>query len=177
VKRDREHLKLLVIFHYVLAVLFFCIGSFFIFHLVMGILMVSGKLPGPPGPGAPPAFMGWFLVGLGGIMLLMGYTLAICLVCGAICLRRRKAYTFCLVVAGLSCLWAPLGTALGVCTLLVLLRPSVKDLFAGRIIEEDEYDEDEEETIRMALPADDGEQEDEERPRSTRQDDRFSERR
>jgi hypothetical protein len=175
VKRDREHLKLLVIFHYVLAVLVFGIASIFIFHFVMGILIVSGKIPSPPGQPGPPAFMGWFLLGMGAFVLFMGYSLAICLVSAAVCLSRRKAHTFCCIVAGLSCMWAPLGTALGVCSLIVLLRPTVKDLFAGRIVEHDDYDEDEEEPIRPAR--EDLPEREDERARPTRDDDRFSERR
>lgn len=45
------------------------------------------------------------------------------------CLRLRKNYVFCQVVAGLSCVDIPYGTALGVTTLVVLGRPSVRDLF------------------------------------------------
>jgi hypothetical protein len=177
VKRDREHLKLLVIFHYVLAVLIFGLASIFIFHLVMGILIVRGKIPAPPG-GGPPAFVGWILIGLGAFMLLMGYSLTTFLISGAICLGRRKAHTFCLVVAGISCLWAPLGTGLGVCTILVLMRRSVKDLFAGRIVEEDvpESDEDEEEPIWTALPAEEPQPPGEEPPGPPAPDGRFSER-
>jgi hypothetical protein len=33
-------------------------------------------------------------------------------------------------VAGINCLWVPLGTALGVCTFIVLLRESVNKLYA-----------------------------------------------
>jgi hypothetical protein len=36
---------------------------------------------------------------------------------------------FCLVTAGLACLFQPVGLVLGVFTFLVLLRPSVKILF------------------------------------------------
>jgi len=48
-----------------------------------------------------------------------------------VALRRRRYYTFCLVAAGLTCFDIPLGTALGVATLIVLLRPSTERLFSG----------------------------------------------
>jgi hypothetical protein len=41
----------------------------------------------------------------------------------------RRGYMFCLVTAGLACLFQPVGMVLGVFTFLVHLRPSVKILF------------------------------------------------
>ena len=40
-------------------------------------------------------------------------------------MRNRQALTFSLVVAGINCLFIPLGTTLGVFAFVVLLRPSV----------------------------------------------------
>ena len=47
-----------------------------------------------------------------------------------IALRRHRM--FCLVIAGLICLWVPLGTALGVYTFVILTRPGVIEWFGGR---------------------------------------------
>jgi hypothetical protein len=44
-------------------------------------------------------------------------------------LGRRKHYTFCLVMGCIECVFFPFGTALGVFTILVLVRESVKQLF------------------------------------------------
>jgi hypothetical protein len=153
VKRDLEHLKLLTVFHFVLAALVVLMHSVFLIHLIMGIMMVNGTFPGarPGTPGAPPPFMGWVMIGMGSFMLLWGWSFAILLTIAGYCLSRRRRWVFCCVVAGLACLYAPLGTALGVCTLLVLLRPRVKDLFAGKIVEPrdpDDEGEDEEEPPR-----------------------------
>ena len=41
-------------------------------------------------------------------------------------LKECRNYVFCLVVAGFTCMQFPLGTGLGVCTFIVLFRPSVK---------------------------------------------------
>ena len=46
-------------------------------------------------------------------------------------IKRRKRHAFCLVVAGLSCFFMPFGTILGVFSLIVLNRPSIKLLFAA----------------------------------------------
>ena len=44
-------------------------------------------------------------------------------------LARHGGYTYCLIVAAIECLFMPFGTALGVLTLIVLMRPSVKAQF------------------------------------------------
>jgi hypothetical protein len=44
-------------------------------------------------------------------------------------LKQRRSHTFCLVVAGLTCMNMPLGTVLGVFTLVVLTRPGVREAF------------------------------------------------
>jgi hypothetical protein len=98
----------------------------------------------------------------------------------AACMARRKARTFCFVIACIACLNVPLGTALGVCTILVLSRPRVKDLFAGRIIERPDPDDEEDDLYDRydRKERDEGDERDDrddpdERPRrsSARQDD------
>src|SRR4051812_40953640 len=46
-----------------------------------------------------------------------------------ICIKERKHRTFSLVMAVVNCLCIPFGTALGVFTLIILQRPSVKALY------------------------------------------------
>ncbi len=88
--------------------------------------MVAGQLGGGKGP--PPA-MGWMVVAMGGAAMLGGYALGVGLMAAGWQLRRHKGYVFCLVVAGLACMFQPVGIILGVFTIIVLLRPSVKALF------------------------------------------------
>jgi hypothetical protein len=90
--------------------------------------MLSGGFNGP-GNSGPPAALGWVFIAVGGGIMLVLWTLAGCLLFAGRCLARQKAYMFCFVVACLSCLQMPLGTLLGVFTLIVLSRPSVKDRF------------------------------------------------
>ncbi len=126
--QDAEHLKLLAIFHYVVAglgALFACIP---IVHLVIGIMMVNGKL----GDGAkpPPPELGWVFIGIAVMAMLLGWASAAGLAYAGRCLAQRKRYTFCLVMAGIICfLCSPFGTVLGVFTIIVLMRPGVKVMF------------------------------------------------
>ncbi len=132
--QDQEHLRLLEIFHYVLAGLQALIGLFPIFHVGMGIAMLTGYFPMGPRPpsGAPfamPDVMGWMFVGIGGSIILFYETLAILTLTAGRSIAARRRHTFCLIAAAIGCLNMPMGTLLGVFTFIVLLRPSVKPLF------------------------------------------------
>jgi hypothetical protein len=129
--QDAEHLKLLAIFHYVLAALTFIGGSFPIIHVITGWMMVSGRIPMAPasGGGPPPEQIGWLFIAMGGVFILLFWTVAVMLFLAGRFLSARRNRTFCFVIACLSCAGFPLGTALGVFTILVLQRPSVRALF------------------------------------------------
>jgi hypothetical protein len=80
---------------------------------------------------APPAAFGLLFIAIGGAVVLTGWSMAACLVVAGRSLAQRKRYMFCLVLAGIACVVCnPLGTVLGVFTIVVLMRPSVKALFA-----------------------------------------------
>lgn len=126
---DEEHLKLLSIFHYVgggIAGFFAC---FPVIHLIMGIAMLAGSFSGR-GQG-PPAILGLIFIMMALVIMTLGWALAICLIISGRRLARRKCYKFCFVIACVSCAFMPYGTVLGVFTIIVLMRPSVKELFAA----------------------------------------------
>jgi hypothetical protein len=134
--RDADHLRLLSIFHYVYGGLTAVFSCIFIIHIVIGVMMISGKVPFPNGPGspnssAPPAGIGWLFIGMGSAIILVGWTLAALTIVSGRCIARRKARTFSMVVAGVNCLSVPLGTTLGVFTFIVLLRESVAAAYAS----------------------------------------------
>ena len=124
---DDEHLRLLSIFHYVLGGIVGFFACFPCIHVAVGVLMVTGTMSSG-GSGPPPAF-GWIFVIMGSVFILLGWTLAILLLIAAGRLRKRCGWTFCFVVACISCLFAPMGTVLGVFTILVLSRETVKAAF------------------------------------------------
>ncbi len=126
--RDQEHLKLLSVFHYVLGGLTVLMGCVFFVHLGMGIAIVSGAFP--TGADGPPPEFGWIFIVAGAMAITFCWTIAILLLVAAGRLKKRRSWTFCFVVACVSCLITPLGTVLGVFTMIVLLRDSVKASFA-----------------------------------------------
>ena len=77
----------------------------------------------------PPQMVGWMFGLFGGLFFLFGAGMAIAKFLTGKYLGQRRSRTFCQVVAGISCLSIPFGTALGVATFLTLGKPSVSGLF------------------------------------------------
>ena len=61
--------------------------------------------------------------------LACGWTAAVLLAWSGRCLAQRRRYIFCMVMAAIACLFVPLGTVLGVFTIVVLAKPEVKATF------------------------------------------------
>lgn len=130
--QDASHLRLLAIFHYVLAAGSALFSSAFVLHFVWGLATVRGEqLSAAPPPKVPmPPGFGIMMMVMSGGAVLLGWAFAACLVLAGRSLTARKRHTFCLVIAGVTCLLCnPVGTVLGGLTIVVLLRPSVKELF------------------------------------------------
>ena len=131
--QDEEHVRLLSIFHYVCAGLAALFACFPILHLIFGlVLLLSPQSFGPPNPNdEPPKLVGLIFVIFAACFILLGWTFAAFLAYAGRCLAQRKSYTFCLVMAGIACIFMPFGTILGVFSIIVLVRPSVKALFGA----------------------------------------------
>ena len=126
---DEEHLRLLAIFHYVVAAVTALFSLFPILHLVMGLAIVSGAFDNASGGDEFPTVFGWFFVVMAGTLIICGLTLATLIAVAGRSLQLRQRRVFCLVVAGLSCMIMPFGTVLGVFTIVVLMRDSVRSMF------------------------------------------------
>jgi hypothetical protein len=127
---DLEHLKLLSIFHYVLAGFTALFACFPIIHLSIGISMLSASFSNNSPTSGPLPLFGLMFVIIPAIIILLGWAFAICIFLAGRYLASKQHRLFCLVIAGLNCAFAPFGTVLGVFTIVVLMRPSVKDLFS-----------------------------------------------
>ena len=130
---DANHLRYLAIAHYVTGGITAFFSSFFLMHVFMGGMIVSGGMPmGSPTPGEPdPRLFGWLFVVMGSVALVLGWGIAVALILTGRWLSARKNHTFCFVVACIQCINVPIGTVLGIFTILVLSRPSVKALFVA----------------------------------------------
>lgn len=123
---DEEHLRLLSIGYLVSAGLSAFFSLFGLMYATMGAFI--GAMPTTPQTPEFEHMKGFFL------LFGLAWT-AIALLFAALdfytsrCLQKRKSRVFCMVVAALQCPAIPHGTLLGVCTFLVLSRPSVERIF------------------------------------------------
>lgn len=130
--KDEEHLRLLVIFHYVVA----GIGAFFacfpLIHVAIGMMLFLGSSFGVKGGNnMPPQWFGLIFVLIGGFMVIFGWTAAICTFISGRYLAKRRKRMFSFVMAAIMCMFMPFGTILGIFTILVLSRESVQRLYAS----------------------------------------------
>jgi|SRR5436309_7452410 len=126
--KDEEHLKLLSIFHYVVAGVAALFGLMPVIYIVLGVAILCGKLDSAhPDPGEWVG--GWFFVGIGSVFLAAALAFSVCVALAGRYLSRRQHYTFCVIMAGVACMFMPFGTILGVFTIIVLQRASVRRLF------------------------------------------------
>ena len=128
-EQDNEHLRLLSIFHFVVAGIIAVFSLFPIFHIVFGLAMVTGLFETPNQAGPMPEIFGWIFIIFPAMMMLCGMAFSICVVFAGRNLGRRSGYVYCLAIAGILCMFAPVGTILGVLTIIVLIRPTVKEAF------------------------------------------------
>lgn len=126
--RDEEHLRILSILYYVFGGLGVFSGLIPLVYVALGVVLLSVRPTGPAGSGPPPE-IGWLMIGFGSGLSLVLLALAGCALFTGYNLSRKKRYLFCFVDACLSCIQMPLGTILGVFTIVVLARPEVKELF------------------------------------------------
>jgi hypothetical protein len=136
---DNEHLRLLTIGYYVSAgitAFFSLIGlmyaamGFFIGAMAAHSAHNITEATQSAENAAAPAFIGALFGIVGLIIFAVALAFAGAKVYAALCLKRRKGRTFCLVVAAFSCLEMPWGTLLGVFTIIVLERPTVSRQFS-----------------------------------------------
>jgi hypothetical protein len=130
--QDEEHLRLLSIFHYVVAGIAALFSLFPIIHLVIGLALVFAphKFDGKGEP--PPVWFGWIFVIFALVFMTLGFTFTGFVLAAGRFLAKRKYYLFCLVMAGVECMFMPFGTVLGVFTIVVLMKDSVKQLFMNQ---------------------------------------------
>jgi membrane associated rhomboid family serine protease len=128
--QDIQHLKMLAVFHFVYAGLLGLLGLFFVIYIVLGVFLATAAVSSGSGGGGPEAgAIGGVFVVLGAFAMFFTWGKAGLLIWSGISLRAHRRMTRSFVVAILTCLNVPIGTALGIATIMALNRPSVKALY------------------------------------------------
>lgn len=133
-EQDKQYLQLTGIFHFVVGGIAGLLACFPIIHFVIGISMFFAALANPKSVDAAPfSIFGLMFTIIPGLMIAIGWVFAICVMLAGYFLLKRRNHTYCLVMACIECIFMPFGTVLGVLTILLLLRPEVKALFASTL--------------------------------------------
>jgi len=133
--QDVEHIRILSICYYVMAGLTALLACFPIFHLFIGVMMLTGGFGSGGGSvhnKEEMQMIGGMFVGISSLIILTGWVLAAMNFLVARRIVKRESRILCLIVAGINCLNMPLGTALGVFTFIVLNRPQVLQSFEDK---------------------------------------------
>ena len=129
--QDEQHLRILSILHYVYAGLL-AVGSMCgLLYVFIGTTFIASPPVSRGGPPPPPPEMGWLFIGIGGSVTLIGWIIAALVAVSGRFLGRRQHWIYCLVIACIVCMNMPIGTVLGVFTIVVLVRPTVKEMFGA----------------------------------------------
>lgn len=124
--RDAEHLKLLVIFHYIVAAFIALFSCLFIAYIYTGVQIAAGKASMATVAPADAAATGASIIVIGSICLTIGWLMALLTLVSARFIAHRRARWFGIIVSAINCAFFPFGTAMGFFTILVLARDSVK---------------------------------------------------
>lgn len=124
-----KYLQWLSVFHYIvggIGVLFAC---FPLIHVGVGLSMLFGAFPELASGNSPPMWFGLLFVVLGGLFFLAAQALAWLIIYSGVQLRKQQKYMLSFIVAGIMCIFFPIGTVLGVLTIIVLSKEPVKNLY------------------------------------------------
>jgi len=131
-EKDQNYLKILSIVYYIFGTFTVIFSCVFISFIVLGFFALTApenfaniQTQGE----TPPVWFGWIFIVTGALALISGWLWGAFQILTGRFLVRRKRFVFCVITAAISCLIMPVGTALGVFTLFVLMRPTVKKIF------------------------------------------------
>jgi hypothetical protein len=132
--QDEQYVKILGIFHFVVAGISALFACFPIIHFVVGLGMLGLSLGTGVSKGSFPEAVVPGLVGLlftlvAGSVILLGWAFAVCVALAGLFLLKKRHHLFCVVMGGVECMFMPFGTVLGVLTIVMLMKPSVKAMF------------------------------------------------
>jgi len=128
---DERQLRVLEVLHYIYGGVLALVSLLWFSALLgSGVEMVSNLATrGTEVTDGVPLSVRWILVAFVALALLLTAPLAGATVVAAKRLQARTNRTYCVVVAAINALCVPVGTVLGIVTMVTLMRPSVIELF------------------------------------------------
>jgi hypothetical protein len=96
---------------------------------VLPALLISGAASSPPPGSPPPMLVGGIFAAIFGLVALFLAVKCVVMILAGRALGQRQHYVLVMIGACAALLNLPLGTALGICTILMLQKPAVKVAF------------------------------------------------
>ncbi len=124
--QEKDTLHMLAIFHYVIAGLIALIACIPLIHFTIGISLTAGAIAGEE---PVLGMVGTIFTLIASLIILIGWGTAFFIFQAGQNLDKQVKYQFCMIGAGVLCIFMPLGTILGVFTLVTLQDESVKAIF------------------------------------------------
>lgn len=128
-----QALRVLSILWYIYAGLLLLAMCFGGLYLALGITAFTNpdffESSNPDEP--PPELFAWMFTVIGGCFMLLAVVVGVLALLTARGLSRRGNFGLCLVTSAIVCLNVPLGTALGVYTIITLYSRGVKESFTS----------------------------------------------
>lgn len=128
-QKDLEYLKWLSLFHYIGSALSFLFSGLIIlqsYGTYEEAKEIAAKNNNPSFVDSVGMMIFIFTV----VYLAVELARIVCTILVGYFLQQRKHRIFCIIISGINCAFFPLGTVLGVFTLIVLFRELVKGLFS-----------------------------------------------
>ncbi|MDD3740098.1 MAG: hypothetical protein PHH30_02550 [Bacteroidales bacterium] len=122
----KNNLDTLSTFHYVWGGLKLFASLIVLIYVIIGMgMVIAGQNVGE----FEMQLSGWIFIIFGFFTFLLVVALGVLsLLCGRY-LKERRNRVFCMVMSALACVNAPLGTVLGIFTILEIEKPEVKKIF------------------------------------------------
>ncbi|MFK7962074.1 MAG: hypothetical protein AB8G96_16290 [Phycisphaerales bacterium] len=122
--RAQEHLKILGILQMVFGGLMSLGGLAMSLYVFFGLIALSAS-----DPEAKAVGIIFIMFGLIGFVIFVGLGLLFFLTGRS--LHDRRHHQRCIIVAAVQCVFMPLGTILGIFTIITLTKPEVKSMFTA----------------------------------------------
>lgn len=131
VEKLRQNLGMLGLAHYAFAGLMVLTGCIFFFHVFFGIATIAmPEAFKDSNTGEPmPVFFGLTMTSIGGCAIAAFWTMALLFALAGGGLRSGRRRMLSLVTAVLMLGSFPLGTIVGVLTLMLLMKPEAKQIY------------------------------------------------
>ncbi|MDP6152879.1 MAG: hypothetical protein QF785_05820 [Phycisphaeraceae bacterium] len=132
VDRDRGRVRRVAIWFVIIGVLTIIAGTFLLgwVHLGIKLAFAPDEMKNLPHDYVMHEHvLGWVVVALSTVAVLLVWGVGTGMIAAGFCMRSRQRYTFCYVMAYLSCLVIPAGSILGWYTIVLLRRRSAREIF------------------------------------------------